>query len=61
MTVAVLGNSTIALSGINLDEAQFKTDKKLQDAELTELLKVLCMCNCVVINGQSRLEEEKGG
>lgn len=40
MTVAILGTSTIALTGLPVVEENFKTDKKIDDEELVALLQV---------------------
>lgn len=38
LTVAVLGGSTIAIAGLNLDESTCKTEKTLKDEQLKQLL-----------------------
>lgn len=40
LTVAVLGGSTIAIAGLNLDESTCKTEKTLKDEQLKQLLSV---------------------
>ncbi len=40
MTVAINASSTLNITGLNLDETLFKTDKKIADEEITKLLEV---------------------
>lgn len=38
MTVAIMSTSTIAITGINFNEEQFSSDKKITDENLLKLL-----------------------
>ena len=42
ITVMILQGGTIAITGLPLDEAKFKTENKIVDEELTKLLSVCC-------------------
>lgn len=53
---------TTALTGLPLDEAQFKTENEIKDQAILDLLAVY-MCVMLVVDGQGRAEEgeEKAG
>jgi hypothetical protein len=58
VTVAILGSSTVAITGLDVDEKIFHTDNKIDDEEILKLLSVIIFLFIrIAFNGQRCIEK----